>query len=59
MGLKKKKNYSHVFILFYFSRIGFDHTYWNFGGNGSGYNYVESAIAAGRSVLIYDALGTV
>ena len=39
------------------SRVGFDHTYWNFGGNGSENNYVESAIAAGRSVLIYDALG--
>ena len=40
-------------------RVGFDHTYWNFGGNGSENNYVESAIAAGRSVLIYDALGSV
>ena len=39
------------------SRVGFDHTYWNFGGNGSENNYVESAIAAGRSVLMYDALG--
>ncbi|KAF8803236.1 alpha/beta-hydrolase [Phlegmacium glaucopus] len=37
--------------------VGFDHTYWNFGGNGSENNYVESAIAAGRSVLIYDTLG--
>ena len=41
----------------HFFRVGFDHTYWNFGGNGSENNYVESAIAAGRSVLIYDALG--
>ena len=38
-------------------RVGFDHTYWNFGGNGSEYNYIESAIAAGRSVLTYDTLG--
>jgi pimeloyl-ACP methyl ester carboxylesterase len=37
--------------------IGFDHTYWNLGGNGSENNYVESAITAGRSILIYDALG--
>ena len=52
--LKKQNIYLMIISLF---RVGFDHTYWNFGGNGSENNYVESAIAAGRSVLIYDALG--
>ena len=51
-GLKNKQNTNKTL-----SRVGFDHTYWNFGGNGSENNYVESVIAAGRSVLIYDALG--
>ena len=51
-GLKGTK-----YIYLIISRVGFDHTYWNFGGNGSENNYVESATEAGRSVLIYDALG--
>lgn len=53
-GLKEQNIYLTIKSL---SRVGFDHTYWNFGGKGSENNYVESAIAAGRSVLIYDALG--
>ena len=55
--LNKRRLIIVTSILFFFFRVGFDHTYWNFGGSGSEYNYVESAIAAGRSVLIYDALG--
>ncbi|KAF5335742.1 hypothetical protein D9611_009647 [Ephemerocybe angulata] len=38
--------------------INFDHTYWNFGGPGSKYNYVDSALKAGHAILIYDRLGT-
>ncbi|KAF5319830.1 hypothetical protein D9611_012839 [Ephemerocybe angulata] len=38
--------------------VGFDHTYWNFGGPGSKYNYVEAALKAGHAILIYDRLGT-
>ncbi|TEB33759.1 hypothetical protein FA13DRAFT_1707982 [Coprinellus micaceus] len=37
--------------------IGFDHTYWNLGGSGSKYNYVEAALKAGHAILIYDRLG--
>ncbi|KAF6749047.1 Alpha/Beta hydrolase protein [Ephemerocybe angulata] len=37
---------------------GFDHSYWNFGGDGSKYNYVEAVLKAGHSILIYDRLGT-
>ncbi|KAF6752438.1 hypothetical protein DFP72DRAFT_1171641 [Ephemerocybe angulata] len=37
--------------------INFDHTYWNFGGPGSKYNYVDSALKAGHAILIYDRLG--
>lgn len=37
--------------------LGFDHTYWNLGGTGSKYNYVEAALKAGHAILIYDRLG--
>ncbi|KAF5313450.1 hypothetical protein D9611_008674 [Ephemerocybe angulata] len=37
---------------------GFDHSWWNFGGDGSKYNYVEAALKAGHAILIYDRLGT-
>ncbi|KAH6908968.1 Alpha/Beta hydrolase protein [Coprinopsis sp. MPI-PUGE-AT-0042] len=37
---------------------GFDHQYWNFGGPGSKYNYVEAALKSGHGVLIFDRLGT-
>jgi pimeloyl-ACP methyl ester carboxylesterase len=37
--------------------LGFDHTYWDFGGPGSEYNYVEAATAAGYATLSYDRLG--
>lgn len=37
---------------------GFDHKYWDFGGAGSKYNYVEAALKAGHGILIFDRLGT-
>ncbi|KAF8888598.1 hypothetical protein BD779DRAFT_1672262 [Infundibulicybe gibba] len=37
--------------------IGFDHSYWIFGGEGSPYNYVEAAITAGHAIFIFDRLG--
>ncbi|TFK22243.1 alpha/beta-hydrolase [Coprinopsis marcescibilis] len=37
--------------------IGFDHTYWTFGGPGSKYNYVDAALASGHAILVYDRLG--
>lgn len=39
-------------------RINFDHSYWNFGGAGSSYNYVDVALKAGHAIFIYDRLGT-
>ncbi|PFH48441.1 hypothetical protein AMATHDRAFT_5789 [Amanita thiersii Skay4041] len=38
--------------------INFDHSYWDFGGEGSQYNYVEAAVNAGHAIFIYDRLGT-
>ncbi|KAF8631705.1 hypothetical protein AX17_005037 [Amanita inopinata Kibby_2008] len=37
--------------------INFDHSYWEFGGDGSQYNYVDMAVAAGHAIFIYDRLG--
>ncbi|KAK5175303.1 uncharacterized protein LTR77_000441 [Saxophila tyrrhenica] len=37
--------------------LGFDHSYWHFGGHGSKYNYVKVATAAGYATLSYDRLG--
>ncbi|KDR72821.1 hypothetical protein GALMADRAFT_734987 [Galerina marginata CBS 339.88] len=37
--------------------ISFDHSYWNFGGEGSQYNYVDVALKAGHAIFIYDRLG--
>ncbi|KAH9475537.1 hypothetical protein JR316_0012652 [Psilocybe cubensis] len=37
--------------------INFDHSYWNFGGKGSKYNYVDVANRAGHAVFLYDRLG--
>ncbi|OQN96934.1 hypothetical protein B0A48_16908 [Cryoendolithus antarcticus] len=37
--------------------LGFDKSYWDFGGQGSEYNYISSAIAAGFATLSYDRLG--
>ncbi|KAF8871183.1 Alpha/beta hydrolase family-domain-containing protein [Infundibulicybe gibba] len=37
--------------------VRYDHTYWNFGGPGSKYNYVEAAINSGHAIFIYDRLG--
>ncbi|EPQ50280.1 alpha/beta-hydrolase [Gloeophyllum trabeum ATCC 11539] len=34
-----------------------DHRYWDFGGRGSKYNYVDAALASGHAVLLYDRLG--
>ncbi|KAF8901343.1 hypothetical protein CPB84DRAFT_1962051 [Gymnopilus junonius] len=34
-----------------------DHTYWNFGGEGSPYNYADVALNAGHAVFLYDRLG--
>lgn len=51
-------------ILFFFFNIfipshsvNFDHSYWNFGGPGSQYNYVEAAIESGHAIFIFDRLG--
>ncbi|KAL2839258.1 Alpha/Beta hydrolase protein [Aspergillus pseudoustus] len=35
--------------------VGFDHSYWDFGGNE--YNYINSATAKGYATLSYDRLG--
>jgi pimeloyl-ACP methyl ester carboxylesterase len=37
--------------------LGFDHSYWDFGGSGSQYNYIEAATAAGFATLSYDRMG--
>jgi pimeloyl-ACP methyl ester carboxylesterase len=37
--------------------LGFDHSYWDFGGPRSEYNYIESATAAGYATLSYDRMG--
>lgn len=37
--------------------LGFDHTYWDFGGPGSEYNYIDAATSAGYATLSYDRLG--
>ncbi|PPQ94914.1 hypothetical protein CVT25_004400 [Psilocybe cyanescens] len=37
--------------------INFDHSYWNFGGDGSQYNYVDAATRAGHAIFLYDRLG--
>lgn len=37
--------------------IGFDHTYWDFGGSDSQYNYIKAATAAGYATLSYDRMG--
>lgn len=38
--------------------LGFDKSYWSFGGFDSQYNYVKVATAAGYSTLAYDRIGT-
>ena len=38
--------------------IGFDHSYWDFGGPDSEYNYIKVATDSGYSTLSYDRLGT-
>lgn len=38
--------------------LGFDHSYWAFGGPDSSYNYIAAATAAGYATLSYDRLGT-
>ncbi|PPR03475.1 hypothetical protein CVT26_007881 [Gymnopilus dilepis] len=37
--------------------INFDHSYWNFGGEGSPYNYVDAAVRNGHAIFLYDRLG--
>nr|OQO28670.1 hypothetical protein B0A51_04781 [Rachicladosporium sp. CCFEE 5018] len=37
--------------------LGFDKSYWDFGGQGSEYDYISSATAAGFATLSYDRLG--
>ncbi|KAK6438600.1 hypothetical protein LTR95_005204 [Oleoguttula sp. CCFEE 5521] len=37
--------------------LGFDKSYWDFGGQASQYNYISSATAAGFATLSYDRLG--
>lgn len=38
--------------------IGFDHSYWDFGGPSSQYNYIKAATEAGYATLSYDRIGT-
>lgn len=38
--------------------LGFDGSYWNFGGRDSQYNYIKAATDAGYAVLNYDRIGT-
>lgn len=38
--------------------IGFDHSYWDFGGPDSEYNYIKAATEAGYATLSYDRIGT-
>ena len=38
--------------------VGFDHSYWHFGGPSSEYNYVKAATEAGYATLTYDRIGT-
>ena len=38
--------------------IGFDHSYWDFGGAESEYNYIKAATEAGYATLSYDRIGT-
>ena len=38
--------------------LGFDHSYWDFGGPDSQYNYIKTATEAGYSTLSYDRIGT-
>ena len=38
--------------------LGFDHSYWDFGGPDSEYNYIKAATEAGYSTLSYDRIGT-
>ncbi|KAF8901331.1 hypothetical protein CPB84DRAFT_1962043 [Gymnopilus junonius] len=37
--------------------ITLDHTYWNFGGEGSPHNYANVALNAGHAVFLFDRLG--
>ena len=37
--------------------LGFDHTYWQFGGPESEYNYIKSATESGYATLSYDRIG--
>lgn len=41
----------------YIYRVTVDHFYWEFGGAGSAFNYVEAAISAGHAIFIFDRLG--
>lgn len=45
-------------MIFDACSLGFDHTYWDFGGPDSEYNYIESATEAGYATLSYDRIGT-
>lgn len=38
--------------------LGFDKTYWDFGGTNSSYDYILAATNAGYSTLSYDRIGT-
>lgn len=38
--------------------LGFNKDYWNFGGPGSQYNYIQAATNAGYSTFSYDRIGT-
>lgn len=38
--------------------LGFDKSYWNFGGPGSQYNYIQVATDSGYSTLSYSRIGT-
>lgn len=52
-GVKSPKN---VQLLTH--GLGFDHTYWDFGGPESEYNYIKTATEAGFATLSYDRVGT-
>jgi hypothetical protein len=45
-------------VQFLTHSIGFDHSYWDFGGENSSYNCVKAATEAGYATLSYDRLGT-
>lgn len=59
MGISFQPSWGHCLLITdLVCRINFDHSYWNFGGEGSPYNYVDAALKAGHATFIYDRLGS-